>query len=213
MRLNIQFMLLLSHSVMYDSATPWTAACQASLSFTISQRLLKLMSIELVMPSNHLILLFSLSSCPQSFSASGSFPVSQLFTAGGQSIGALALSPVLLMNIQDLFPLGLIGLISLLSEDSQDSSPAPQFKSVNASVLSLLYGPTLTSVHDYWKSHNFDSMDLCWFLNTLYTFVIAFLPRSKHLLISWLQLSSAVILEPKKRKTVTKAVSCCCYCC
>ena len=65
--------------------------------------------------------------------------MSQLFTAGGQSIGALALSPVLLMNIQDLFPLGLIGLISLLSEDSQDSSPAPQFKSINSSPLSLLW--------------------------------------------------------------------------
>ena len=88
--------------------------------------------------------------------------MSQLFTAGGQSIGALALSPVLLMNIQDLFPLGLIGLISLLSEDSQDSSPAPQFKSVNASVLSLRYGPTLTSINDYWKNHSFDYVNLCW---------------------------------------------------
>ena len=128
------------------------------------------------------------------------------FFASGQRIRTSASASVLLMNIQDLFPLGLIGLISLLSEDSQDSSPAPQFKSVNASVLSLLYGPTLTSVHDYWKSHNFDSMGLCWFLNTLYTFVIAFILRSKCLLISWLQSLSIVILEPKKIKSVTVSI-------
>ena len=187
--------LSFSHSVMSDSATPWTAACQDSLSFTISQR----------MPSNHFILCCPFSN-PQSFPASGSFPMSQLFTAGGQSIGASALSSVLLMNIQDWFPLGLIGLISLLPKDSQESSPAPQFKSINASVLSLLYGPTLTSVHDYWKSHNFDNMDLCWFFNTPSKFVIAFLSRSKCLLISWLQSLSIVILEPKKIKSVTVSI-------
>ena len=120
--------------------------------------------------------------------------------------GTSALSSVLLMNIQDWFPLGLIGLISLLSKDSQESSPAPQFKSINASVLSLLYGPTLTSVHDYWKSHNFDNMDLCQFFNTLSKFVIAFLSRSKCLLISWLQSLSIVILEPKKIKSVTVSI-------
>ena len=90
--------------------------CQASLSFTISWNLLKLMFIELVMPSNHLILYHPFSSCSQSFSASGSFLVSWLFASGGQSIGASALASVLPMNIQDLFPLGLTGLISLLSK-------------------------------------------------------------------------------------------------
>ena len=78
------------HSVMYVSATPWTAACQASLSITNSQSLLKLMSIELVMPSNHLILFCLFSSCLQSFPESGSFPVSQFFAKGGQSIGVSA---------------------------------------------------------------------------------------------------------------------------
>ena len=73
-----------------DSATPWTAARQASLSITSSQNLVRLMSIESVMPSNHLILCRPLSSCLQSFPASGSFPVSQLFASGGQSIGASA---------------------------------------------------------------------------------------------------------------------------
>ena len=81
-------------------ATPWTAARQASLSFTISQALLKLMSIELVMPSNHLILCHHLLLLPQSFPALGSFPVSQLFTSGGKSIGASASASVPPMNFQ-----------------------------------------------------------------------------------------------------------------
>ena len=75
-------------------------------------------------------------------------------------------------------------------------------------MLSLLYGSTLTSIHDYWKNHSFDYMDLRRqsegsAFNALSRFVIAFLPRSKRLLISWLQSLSAVILEPKKRKSVT----------
>ena len=94
--------------------TPWTTAHQASLSLTISRSLLKLMSIESVMSSKHLVLCIPFSSCLQSFPASGSFPMSWLFTSGGQSIGASA--SVLPMNIQDWFPLGLTGLISLLSK-------------------------------------------------------------------------------------------------
>ena len=66
--------------------TPWTAACQASMSITNSRSLPKLMSIESMIPSNHLILCHPLSSCPQSFPASGSFPMSQFFTSGSQSI-------------------------------------------------------------------------------------------------------------------------------
>ena len=84
---------------------------------------------------------------------------SLLFTLGGQSIGASAAVSVLPMNIQDWFPLGLTGLISLQRDYSHESSPAPQFKSIISSVLSLLYG--LTSVHNYWKNHSFDYMDLC----------------------------------------------------
>ena len=90
----------------------------------------------------------------------------------------------------------------------KESSPAPQFKSINSLVLSLLYAPALTSIHDYWKSHSFDYTDLCrkmmsLLLNTLSRFVIAFLPRSKHVLISWLQSLSTLILEPKKMASVT----------
>ena len=87
--------------------TSWTAAHQASLSITISQSLFKLISIELVMPSSHLILCCPFSSCPQSLPASGSFPVSQLFASGGQSIRASASGSDLPMNNQGWFPLGL----------------------------------------------------------------------------------------------------------
>ena len=92
--------------------------------------------------------------------------------------------------------------------DSRESSLAPQYESINSSVLSLLYGPALTSLHDYWKNHNFDSAALCGqvmslFFNILSRFVRPFFPRSKRLLISWLQSSSAVILTSKKIKSVT----------
>ena len=96
-------------------ATPWTATCQASLSFTISRSLLKLMSIESLMQSNHLILCHPLLLL-QFFPASGSFPMSWFFASGGQSIGASASTSVLPINSQDWFPLGLTGLISLQSK-------------------------------------------------------------------------------------------------
>ena len=125
----------LSHVLLF--ATPWTAACQAFLSFTISWSLLRLMSIELVMPSNHLIL------CHpdlQSFLASGSFAVSQLSTAGVWSIGASASASVLLMNIQDWFMVRLTcfilhskGLSSLLQHHSSKHS---QFKSISFKCVS-----------------------------------------------------------------------------
>ena len=102
-----------SHSVMSSSVTPWTTAHQASLSITSSQSLPKLMSIESVMPSNHLILCRSFSFCPQSFPESGSFQMSQLFTAGGQTISISASTSVLPMNTQDWSPLGWTGWIYL----------------------------------------------------------------------------------------------------
>ena len=92
---------------------PWTAACQATLTITNSQSLPKPQYIELVMPSNHLILCHPLFSWLQSFPATGSFPMSQLFPSGDQSIGVSASASVLPMNVQGWFPLGLIGLISL----------------------------------------------------------------------------------------------------
>ena len=94
----------------------WTEACQASLSFTISRSLLKLMSIESVMAFNHLmhlILCHPLLLLPSIFPSSRSFQMSQLFALGGQSIGVLVSASVLPMNIQDWFPLGWTSWISL----------------------------------------------------------------------------------------------------
>jgi len=97
------------------------------------------------------------SSCLQSFPASESFQMSQLFTSGGQSIGVSASASVLLMNIQDWFPLGSNFRLDLLAvQGTQESSPRPQFKSINSLVLSFLHSPILTSIHDYWKNHSFD---------------------------------------------------------
>ena len=96
------------------------------------------------------------SSCPQTFPASGSFPMSQLFAWGGQSIGISASASVLPMNTQDWSPLdGLVGS-PYSSSDSQESSPTTQFKSINSSALSFLHSPTLTSIHDHWKNHSLD---------------------------------------------------------
>ena len=123
---------------MSDSAILWTATGQASLSITNSWSLLKLMSIQSVMPSNHLILFYPFSSCLQSFPASGSFSMCQFFTSGGQSIEASTSASVLPTNILDWFPLGLTGLISCSSRNSQVFSPKPHFKSINSSVLSFM---------------------------------------------------------------------------
>ena len=96
------------------------------------------------------------SSCPQSLPASESFPMSQLFSWGGQSTGVSASTSVLQMNTQDWSPLEWTGWISLQSKDSQESSPTPQFKSINSLVLSFLQSPSLTSTHDHWKNHSLD---------------------------------------------------------
>ena len=140
------------------------------------------------------------SSCLQPFPTLGSFPLSELFKTGGQSIGASASASVL--NIQGWFPLGLTGLISFLSKGLSRVFSSPQFRSINSSVLNLLYGRT------FWKKHSFDYTDLCLkvissLFNMLSRFVTVFLPRSKRLLISWLQSPSSVILELRKMKSVT----------
>ena len=104
----------LSHVQLF--ATPWTAARQSSLSFTVSQSLLKHMPIESMRSSHNSSSDVPFFSCPQSFPASGSFPVSRLFTSDGQSTGGSASASVLPMNIQNWFPLGLTALISLQSK-------------------------------------------------------------------------------------------------
>ena len=100
------------------------------------------------------------SSCPQSLPASGSFPMSQLFTWGGQSIGVSASPSVLPMNTQDWSPLEWTGWISLqskgLSRVYSAATPTPQFKNINSLALSFLHSPTLTSIHDHRKNHSLD---------------------------------------------------------
>ena len=98
------------------------------------------------------------SPCPQSFPASGSFLISWLFVSGGQNIGTSTW--VFPMDIQGWFPLRLTSLVSCYPRDSQESSSSLQFKGINSLGLRLLYGPTLTSIYDYWKNHSFDYMDL-----------------------------------------------------
>ena len=90
----------------------------------------------------------------QSFPGSGCFQMSQFFTSGGQSIGVSASTSILPMNTQDWSPLGWTGWISLRYREFQESFQISQFKSISSSVLSFLYSPTLTSIHDYWKNHS-----------------------------------------------------------
>ena len=140
-----------SCSVVSDSVTPWTAAHQASLSITNSQSLLKLMYIELVMPSNHLIFCH-----PLLFLPSITPSIRVFCNVSVLRIGATASASVLPMNIQDWFPLGLTGLISLQYNRLTRVFPNTTVKKHQFLVLSLLYVPTLTSIHDYWKNHSFD---------------------------------------------------------
>ena len=208
MCLLVQFVAvqLLSHVWLF--VTPWTEARQASLPFTISWSLLKFMSIESVMPSNHLIL-----RCPLLLFPSISILTNEsvLCIRLRQSIGASASASVLPINIQDWFPLGLTSWISLQSRG-----------------LSRVFSNTTVQKHQFfgaqpclWSNPHIHTwlletiaLTVCTFVgkvmsllyNTLSRLVIAFFPRSKCLLISWLQSPSAVILKPKKIKSVTVSI-------
>ena len=136
-------------------ATPWNAAHQSSLSFTISQvSSNSCPSSQWCHPAiSSSVVPFS--SRPQSLPASESFPMSQLFTRGGWSTGVSALASFLPKNTQDLLQNGLVGS-PCSPRDSQESSPTTQFKSTNCSMLSFLHSPTLTSIQDHWKNHSLD---------------------------------------------------------
>ena len=143
----------------------------------------------------------------QSFSASGSFQMSRFFPSSGQSIGVSASTSVLPMNIQDWFPLGWTGWISLQSKGLSRSSSTPEFRSINSSVLSFLYGLTLTSIHDTGKTialtrQTFVGKVMSLLFNVLSSLVIPFLPKGKRPLISWLLSPSAVILKVKSLSRV-----------
>ena len=132
-------------------ATPWTAAHQASLSITNSQSLLKLMSIESAMPSNHLILSCSLLHPPSIFTSIRGFSNESALRIRWQKYWNFSISPF--NDYSGLISFTMDWLDLLAVQVTQESSPTPQFKSINSSVLSFLYSPNLTSIHDYWKNH------------------------------------------------------------
>ena len=154
---SIQF----SCSVVSDSVTPWTAVHQASLSITNSRSLLKLMSIELVMPSNHLILCCPFLLLPSISPSLRVFSNESAVHNKWPKYWSFSCSISPSSEYSGWFPLGLTGLISLQSKGLSESSPTPQFEGINSLVLSLSYCPALTSIYDYWKNHSFDYRDLC----------------------------------------------------
>ena len=190
--------------------TPWTEAHQVLLSSTASWSLLKFMSMS---QWCHPTISFSATTfflCLLSFPISESFPISQLFTSGGQSSGASA--SVLPMNIQDWFPLDVNGFISLQSKGlsrvfSSTTVQKHQFFSTQPSLYSNSH------IHTWLLPLTVQALSVKWcpcYL-ILSRYVTASLPRSKCLLISWLQSPSEVILEPKKIKSVTASTFSPCY--
>ena len=149
-------------SVMSDSVTPWTTPCQA-LPSTSFQSLLKRMPVESVMPSNHVILCCPLLLLPSVF------PSIRVFFQWVSSLHQVA--KILEFQFQHQ-PFQWIFRVDFHQDwliwspcsprDSEESSPALQLESINSSALSLLYGPTVTSIHDHWKNHSFEYTDLCW---------------------------------------------------
>ena len=160
--LHLQSRLFFSRSVMSDSLQPhWLQharlPCPSPTPRACSNTC---RSVESVIPSNHLILCCLLL-------LSWIFPCIRVFSnesilqSGGQNIGASASSSALPKNIQDFsFRIDWVDLL-VVQRTLKGSSPAPQFESISSLVLNLLYGPILTSIHDYWKNHSFDYMGLC----------------------------------------------------
>ena len=148
------------------------------------------------------------SSCPQSFPASESFPMSQLFASGGQSTGVWVSTSVLPMNTQDCSPLGWTGWISLQSKGlsrvfSNTRVQKHQFFSAQLSSVQLSHPYMTTGKTIALTRWTFVGKVMSLLFNMLSRLVITFLPRSKHLLISWLQSPSAVTLEPRKIKSAS----------
>ena len=143
--------------------TPWTVARQASLSITNSGSLLKLMSIELVMPSNHLILCHPLLLPPSVFPSIRVrvFTNESVFRIRSPKYWSFSFSISTSNEYSGLIPFMIDWLDLCSPRDPQESFPAPEFKNINSLALSFLYGPTLISIHDYCKSYSFDLTDLC----------------------------------------------------
>ena len=192
--------------------TPWTAACQASLSITKSRSLLKLMSNKSVMPSSHLILCCPLLLLPSIFPIIRVFyDESVFFTSGGQSIGVSASATVLPVNIQDWFSLGWTGWITLLSKGLWRVFSNITVQSINFQysaffIVQLSHPYMITGKIIALTKQTFVGKVMSLLFNMLSRLLISFLPRSKCLLISWLQSPSAVILEPPKIKPMTVSI-------
>ena len=137
-------------------ATLWTIARQVSLSFTISWRLLKLMSTESVMPSNHLILCHPLFLLPSIFPSIRVFSNESAVRIRCLKYWSFSFSISPSNEYSGLISFRIDWFDLLAVQGSQESSPTPKFKSINSSALSFLYSPTLTFIHDYWKNHSFD---------------------------------------------------------
>ena len=136
-------------------ATPWTTACQASLPITNSRRLPKLKSIESGMPSSHLILCHPLL-LPSIFLSIRVFSNESALCLNWPKYWSFSFNISLTNEHPGLISFRMDWLDHLCPRDSQESSPTPQFKSINSSVLSFLYSLTLTSIHDHWKDHSLD---------------------------------------------------------
>ena len=200
------------YSLEWFFATPWIAACQASLFFTKSQSLLKLMSIGPMMLSNHLIHCYLLFLLLSIFPRIRVFSNESALASGSQSTGASALVSVIPRNIQIWFPLGLI-FFNLLAAQGTFKSLLQHHIS-NASVLqhTILFMVQLS--HLYKTTGKTIALTLWTFVgkvislifNTLSTFVTAFLPRSKCLLIFWLLSPLTVILNPPKIKSISVTI-------
>ena len=145
---------LLSHVRLF--VTPWTSACHTSLYIANTWSLLKLMSIESVIPPNHLILCHPLLLLPSIFPSIRVFSNESILHIRWPKYWSFSISSS--SEYSGLISLGLTGWISC----QQESSPTPQFKGIKSQVLSFLYSPTLISIHDNWKNHTFDQLGLCW---------------------------------------------------
>ena len=179
--------------------------------------LLKLISTELVMSSNHLVLCHPLLLLPSIFLSIRVFSNKLALCISSPNIGASASASVLLMNIWDWFPLGWTGLISLQSKGLSTVFFSTVFQKHQFSGAQPLSSFS-SHIHDNWKNHSYDYTDLCskvmsLLFNMLSRLIIAFLPRSKRLLIWWLQSPSTVTLELKKIKSVTVSIVSPSICC
>ena len=135
-------------------ATPWTATHQALLSFNISRSLLKLMSIESVMSSNHLILCRPLLLLPSIFPSIRIFSKESALCIRWPKYWSFSFNINLSNEYSGLIFFRITGLISVQSKRLSRIFSKPQFKSISSSALSLLYGLILTSIYDYWKKHS-----------------------------------------------------------